>query len=172
MEIDTAHCPNCGGEPKIIAAIMQVVPESNGPEDRLCLDQARASAPWQPVIEKILTHMGLQADCGRRSAPARDPAPQEGLALASANAACKAECGRVRQPVGHSSKRPEILQPSRFRRPSAQGRRDRLRQSFLRPRLGAKSQGETRSQSPRMTPFWAAIDLQQAAVEPKDRVSG
>jgi hypothetical protein len=33
-----AHCPNCGGELKIIAAIME-----------------------QPVIEKILTHLGLQA---------------------------------------------------------------------------------------------------------------
>jgi len=50
-----AHCPNCGGELKIIAAILEVVPDSNGPEDRLCLDHARASVPWQPVIEKILT---------------------------------------------------------------------------------------------------------------------
>jgi hypothetical protein len=32
-----AHCPNCGGELKIIAAILE-----------------------QPVIEKILTHLGLQ----------------------------------------------------------------------------------------------------------------
>jgi len=29
------HCPNCGGQLKIIAAIMEVVPDSNGPEDRL-----------------------------------------------------------------------------------------------------------------------------------------
>ena len=34
FEIDTAHCPNCGGELKIIAAILE-----------------------QPVIEKILTHL-------------------------------------------------------------------------------------------------------------------
>ena len=102
-----AHCPNCDGELKIIAAIME-----------------------QPVIEKILTHLGLQADCGRRSAPARGPAPQEGFTLASANAACKAGRRRVRQPVGHSCKRPEILQPTRFRRPGAQDRRDRLRQRF------------------------------------------
>ena len=40
------HCPNCGGELKIIAAI-----------------------PEQPVIEKILTHLGLQA-----RAPPRAPA--------------------------------------------------------------------------------------------------
>ena len=38
FEIDMAHCPNCGGELKIIAAILE-----------------------QPVIEKILTHLGLQA---------------------------------------------------------------------------------------------------------------
>jgi len=38
LEIDTAHCPNCGGQLKIIAAIME-----------------------QPVIEEILTHLGLQA---------------------------------------------------------------------------------------------------------------
>ena len=40
------HCPNCGGELKIIAAI-----------------------PEQPVIEKILTHLGLHA-----GAPPRAPA--------------------------------------------------------------------------------------------------
>jgi len=43
FELDMAHCPNCGGELKIIAAILE-----------------------QPVIEKILTHLGLQA-----RAPAR-----------------------------------------------------------------------------------------------------
>ena len=46
FEIDMAHCPNCGGELKIIAAILE-----------------------QPVIEKILTHLGLQA-----RAPPRTPA--------------------------------------------------------------------------------------------------
>jgi hypothetical protein len=46
FEIDLEHCPNCGGEPKIIAAILE-----------------------QPVIEKILRHLGLQ---GR--APPRAPA--------------------------------------------------------------------------------------------------
>ena len=107
-----AHCPNCGGELKIIAAILE-----------------------QPVIEKILTHLGLQADCGRRSAPAHGHAPQEGLALASASAARGAGRRRVRQPVGHSCKRPEILPPTRFRQPGAQGRRDRLRQSFSEPRF-------------------------------------
>ena len=49
FEIDMEHCPNCGGELKIIAAIME-----------------------QPVIEKILTHLGLQARAPRR-APARRP---------------------------------------------------------------------------------------------------
>ncbi len=38
FEIDLEHCPNCGGQLKIIAAILE-----------------------QPVIEKILTHLGLQA---------------------------------------------------------------------------------------------------------------
>lgn len=48
------HCPNCGAEPKIIAAILE-----------------------QPVIEKILTHPGLQA-----WAPPR--APGRGQALQAA----------------------------------------------------------------------------------------
>ena len=52
FEIDTAHCPNCGGELKIIAAILE-----------------------QPVIEKILTHLGLQAKAPPR-APARGQALQ------------------------------------------------------------------------------------------------
>jgi hypothetical protein len=47
FEIDMAHYPNCGGELKIIAAILE-----------------------QPVIEKILTHLGLQARAPPR-APAR-----------------------------------------------------------------------------------------------------
>ena len=45
-------CPNCGGELKIIAAILE-----------------------QPVIEKILTHLGLQARAPPR-APARGQALQ------------------------------------------------------------------------------------------------
>jgi len=47
FELDPEHCPNCGGELKIIAAILE-----------------------QPVIEKILTHLGLQARAPPR-APAR-----------------------------------------------------------------------------------------------------
>ena len=47
FEIDMVHCPNCGGELNIIAAILE-----------------------QPVIEKILTHLGLQARAPPR-APAR-----------------------------------------------------------------------------------------------------
>ena len=46
FEIDLEHCPNCGSELKIIAAILE-----------------------RPVIEKILTHLGLQA-----RAPPREPA--------------------------------------------------------------------------------------------------
>jgi hypothetical protein len=51
FEIDLAHCPNCGSELKIIAAILE-----------------------QPVIEKILTHLGLQA-----RAPPRSPAREQAL---------------------------------------------------------------------------------------------
>ena len=47
FEIDMEHCPNCGGTLKIISATLE-----------------------QPVIEKILTHLGLQARAPPR-APAR-----------------------------------------------------------------------------------------------------
>jgi len=46
FEIDGERCPNCGDSLKIMAAILE-----------------------QPVIEKILTHLGLQA-----RAPPRTPA--------------------------------------------------------------------------------------------------
>ena len=55
FEIDLEHCPNCDGELKIIAAIL-------------------ASA----VIERILTHLGLQA-----RAPPRAPARERQLAQAA-----------------------------------------------------------------------------------------
>ena len=45
FDLDLEHCPNCGGELKIIAPILE-----------------------QPVIEKILTHLGLQARAPPRSA--------------------------------------------------------------------------------------------------------
>ena len=51
-DLDLEHCPNCGGELKLIAAILE-----------------------QPVIEKILTHLGLQARAPPRS-PARGQALQ------------------------------------------------------------------------------------------------
>ena len=51
FELDLEHCPNCGGELKIIAAILEA------------------------VIEKILTHLGLQARAPPRS-PARGQALQ------------------------------------------------------------------------------------------------
>ena len=52
FEIDMEHCPNCGGELKIIAAILA-----------------------KPVIKKILNHLGLQARAPPR-APARGQALQ------------------------------------------------------------------------------------------------
>jgi hypothetical protein len=53
FDIDMQHCPNCGGggELKIIAAILE-----------------------RPVIEKILKHLGLQAQPPPR-APTREPVP-------------------------------------------------------------------------------------------------
>ena len=54
LDIDMEHCPNCGSELKIIAAILE-----------------------RPVIEKILTHLGLQA----RAPPC---SPARGQALEAA----------------------------------------------------------------------------------------
>ena len=54
FDLDLEHCPNCGGELKIIAAILE-----------------------QPVIEKILTHLGLQA-----RAPPRAPAHGQAMQAA------------------------------------------------------------------------------------------
>ncbi len=52
FDLDLQHCPNCGGDLRIIAAILE-----------------------PPVIEKILTHLGLQARAPPR-APARGQARQ------------------------------------------------------------------------------------------------
>ena len=57
FEIDMEHCPNCGGELKIIAAIL-----------------------GQPAIDKILTHLGLQARALPR-APVRGQALKAALTL-------------------------------------------------------------------------------------------
>jgi hypothetical protein len=54
FDLDPEHCLDCVGELKIIAAILE-----------------------QPVIEKILTHLGLQA-----RAPARAPARGQALQAA------------------------------------------------------------------------------------------
>ena len=53
--LDLEHCPNCGGELKIIAALLEA-----------------------PVIECILTHLGLQA-----RAPPRCPARGQTLLQAA-----------------------------------------------------------------------------------------
>ncbi len=45
-DLDLEHCPNCGGELKIIAATLE-----------------------QAVIEKILTHLGLQMRASPRAPP-------------------------------------------------------------------------------------------------------
>jgi hypothetical protein len=53
FEIDLEHCPNCGGELKIIAAILEA-----------------------PVIERILTHLGLQARAPPRASAREQMPPQ------------------------------------------------------------------------------------------------
>ena len=52
FDLDLDHCPNCGGELKIVAAILE-----------------------RPVIHNVLTHLGLQARAPPR-APARGQALQ------------------------------------------------------------------------------------------------
>ena len=65
FDIDMQHCPNCGaGELKIIAAILE-----------------------RPVVEKILTHLGLSV--GHKAVPADGLVPHEGPELCE-GAACKA----------------------------------------------------------------------------------
>ena len=51
FDLDLEHCPNCDGELKIIATILE-----------------------QPVIEKALTHVGLQPKPPPKAA-AREPGP-------------------------------------------------------------------------------------------------
>ncbi|HYN62237.1 MAG TPA: hypothetical protein VET87_22275 [Rubrivivax sp.] len=53
FDLYLAHCPNCGGELKIIVAVLE-----------------------QPVIKKVLARLGLQA-----RAPPRAPAPARGQGL-------------------------------------------------------------------------------------------
>ena len=65
FDLDLQHCPNCGGELKIIAAILEA-----------------------PVIEKILTYLGLQA-----RAPPRSPARGQELVLRDGQTV--AECAAV-----------------------------------------------------------------------------
>jgi hypothetical protein len=55
FDLDLEHCSNCGGEMKVIAAILE-----------------------QPVIERILTHLGLRAQAPPRT-PARGPHLQAAL---------------------------------------------------------------------------------------------
>lgn len=64
FELDLEHCPNCGGELKIIAAILEA-----------------------PVIKRILTHLGLQARAPPR-ATARGQALQGPLNNLSTAVGC------------------------------------------------------------------------------------
>ena len=71
FDLDQEHCPNCGGELKIIAAILE-----------------------QPVIEKILTHLGLQGSLVSDSQDSRVWAPLS--ALCRSQPASKTASSRVR----------------------------------------------------------------------------
>ena len=117
------HCPNCGGELKIIAAILE-----------------------QPVIEKILLHLGLQA-----RAPPR--APARGQAL-QAEPGHKQSSGLFvpGEGSGHwpdaPCKGPDHPDPSLSMRPGAQRRWDQLCPGFAgRIKAGWKS-GITHRRSP------------------------
>ena len=109
FDLDLEHCPNCGGELKIIAAILE-----------------------QPVIEKILTHLGLQA-----RAPPRSPARGQAL---QAEPGHKQSSGLFvpGEESGHWPGAPckglDDPDPSLFMRPGTQGCGDRLRPGFSRPR--------------------------------------
>jgi hypothetical protein len=74
-----------------------VSPDTNGPEDRLCLANARASVPWRPVVEKILTHLGLDPQPppkGRAREAGQDFAARAALAGNTSPQAAPASCSR------------------------------------------------------------------------------
>ena len=90
FELDMEHCPKCGGERKIIAAILE-----------------------QPVIEKILAHLGLQA-----RAPPR--APARGQVLQAARRCPIVTVQAIRYPGPLESAAPEGLR-GRWKRPGDKG---------------------------------------------------
>ena len=65
----------------------------------------------------------------------------------------------------------QLLQPTRFRRPSPQGRGDQLRQSFSEPGFCGRLRGKTLILLLREVHFGAAVGLQRAAARPKNRVN-
>ena len=59
-----------GGEGRLetVAAILRASPgATDGPDVRLRLARASASVIWQPVVDKIRTHLGMQAPVPRRA---------------------------------------------------------------------------------------------------------
>jgi hypothetical protein len=82
FEFDLEHCPNCGGELKIIAAILE-----------------------QPVIEKILTDQGLRA-------PAPPRAPARGKVLQAADHAERSPFRRPGARGGGDRLRPGLPGPA------------------------------------------------------------
>ena len=144
-----AHCPNCGGELKIIAAILE-----------------------QPVIEKILTHLGLQADCGRRSALARGPAPQQGFALASATRPARPGAATRASPWVATASGLSASSQDVSGGPVPRAAGTGCASASQSRGLAADCKGKPQCDPLRETHFGAAIGLQPAAAGPKDRVGG
>lgn len=118
FEIDMEHCPNRGGELKIIAAILE-----------------------QPVIEKIRTHLGLQA----RAPPGASPRPgaTSGLTLPI----CDCSGDPMHRAAGVDCVR-----------------------GFAGPMKAARRQGITRRRRPRKTTFRCALNGQRISATLKDRL--
>jgi hypothetical protein len=104
FDLDLEHCPNCAGELKIIASILE-----------------------QPVIEKILARLGLQARAPP-FAPARVQALQGELGRQQSSGLLVPGEGSGHWPDA-PCKGPNACQLRRFRRPGEPGRWGRLRSS-------------------------------------------
>ncbi len=111
--------------------------------------------------QQVLTLQG--AERGQGTAPAGGPVPREGLALASASAACKAVHRLGRRLAAKRCKRPEDSDSSPFRWSAEQGYGDRLRARVFR----TDGCGATPRVNPSMTPgktlFGWAVHPQQTS---------
>jgi hypothetical protein len=118
FDIDMQHCPHCGGELKIIAAILE-----------------------QPVIEKILTHLG-KAGAGTASGASAWPGAASGLTLPN--------CDRSGDPATRAAGVDCV-------------------RGFPGPMEAAWRHGITRGRRPRKSFFACAVNAQQNSAACKDR---